>query len=102
LELLPTLAAATGAPPPEKVTLDGFDMLPVLEGRAASRRTEMFWQRRGDKAARVGPYKWVESAQGSGLFDLSRDVGEKTDLSKTQPDVLERVKGRRSEERRVG
>jgi arylsulfatase A-like enzyme len=94
LEVLPTLAAATGAPLPTGVTLDGNDVLPVLEGKAASRRTEMFWQRRGDKAARVGQYKWVESAQGSGLFDLSNDVGEKTDLTKTHPDVLERVRGR--------
>ena len=41
-----------------------------------------------------GRYKWVQSAQGSGLFDLSNDVGEKTDLSQTHPDVLERVRGR--------
>lgn len=94
LELMPTLAAVTGAPLPTGVTLDGYDMLPVLEGKAASRRTEMFWQRRGDKAARVGQYKWVESAQGSGLFDLSNDLGEKTDLSRTHPDVFERVRGR--------
>jgi arylsulfatase A-like enzyme len=94
LEVLPTLAAATGAPLPEKVILDGFDMLPVLEGRTESPRAEMFWQRRGDKAARVGPYKWVESAKGSGLFDLSRDIGETTDLSHEHPDVLKRVRGR--------
>jgi hypothetical protein len=76
------------------VVLDGFDMLPVLEGRTASPRAELFWQRRGDRAARVGPYKWVESAKGSGLFDLSRDIGETTDLTKEHPDVLERVRGR--------
>jgi arylsulfatase A-like enzyme len=94
LEVLPTVAAAAGAKLPEGVTLDGFDMLPVLQGREKSKRTEMFWQRRGDKAARVGPYKWVESAAGSGLFDLSRDPGEATDLSRAHPDVLDRVRSR--------
>jgi arylsulfatase A-like enzyme len=94
LEVLPTLAAATGADPFKGVELDGFDMLPVLEGKAGSKREEMFWQRRADKAARVGAYKWVESAAGSGLYDLSKDAGEKADLSKTHPDVLARVRGR--------
>ncbi len=94
LEIFPMLAAATGAAPFDGVKLDGFDMLPVLEGKAKSRRTEMFWQRRGDRAARVGSYKWVESAAGSGLFDLSKDIGEKTDLSQTHPEVLKRVKER--------
>jgi len=40
----------------------------------------MFWQRRADKAARVGHWKWVESARGNGLFDLSNDIGETTNL----------------------
>jgi arylsulfatase A-like enzyme len=94
LEVLPTLAAAAGAPLPEKVALDGFDMLPVLQGQAGSRRAEMFWQRRADRAARVGPYKWVESERGSGLFDLSRDLGERADLSQSHPELLGRVRGR--------
>jgi len=54
----------------------------------------MFWQRRADKAARVGNFKWVESSRGSGLFDLSRDIGEQHDLSKEKPDVLNKVKSR--------
>lgn len=94
LEVFPTLIAASGAKPPEGVVLDGFDMLPVLQGKAPSPRSEMFWERRLDHAARVGPYKWVESEAGTGLFDLSADVGEKQDLSSTKPDVLADVKAR--------
>lgn len=94
LDVFPTLLAATGAAAPKGVVLDGFDMLPVLEGRAKSPRTEMFWQRRGDKAARVGSLKWVESAAGNGLFDLAKDPGERTDLSADRPDDLARVRGR--------
>lgn len=94
LEILPTLLAATGTPAPEDLKLDGFDLLPVLRGEMPSPRTEMFWQRRSDVAARVGPYKWVQSAKGEGLFDLSTDLGEEHDLSAEKPEVLERVKAR--------
>lgn len=94
LELFPSFAKLAGGTHPKGVVFDGFDMLPVLSGKAKSQRTEMFWQRRGDKAARVGRYKWVESARGNGLFDLETDVGEKHDLSKEQPELLKKLKAR--------
>ena len=58
---------------------EGDNVLPVLKGDAPSQRETMFWQRRSDKAARVGRYKWVESSKGGGLFDLESDLGEKRD-----------------------
>ena len=94
LEIFPTLLAAAGAEPPHGVKLDGFDLLPVLRGEMKSPRAEMFWQRRGDKAARVGHWKWIEAEKGGGLFDLAADPGETKDLSHEQPDVLATVKGR--------
>lgn len=93
-EFLPTFAAVGGAATPKGVKLDGFNMLPVLEGKAKSRRTEFFWQRRNEKAARAGEWKWIESERGGGLFNLSTDIGEKNDLSREKPDVLARVKDR--------
>lgn len=87
LELLPTLAAIAGVDPP-KIALDGFNMLPVLRGEASSPRAEMFWQRRNDRAARVGQWKWLDSAKGDGLYDLVADPGEKTDLSAEKPEIL--------------
>ena len=92
LELFPTLVGAAGAKRPEGVVLDGFDMLPTLQGKAPSPRSEMFWERRGDRAAQVGTTKWVESEDGGGLFDLSRDIAEKEDLSRTMPGVLADLK----------
>jgi len=94
LEVFPTLLAAAGVKPPPGVVLDGFDMLPVLQGKAKSGRNEMFWQRRLDRAARVGSYKWVESARGGGLFDLNADPGEKTDLSDAKPALLRQMQER--------
>jgi arylsulfatase A len=93
LEIFPTIAKATGCPLPSDITLDGSDMLPVLRGQPSPRQ-EMFWQRRNDKAARVGDWKWVESDRGGGLFNLSEDVGEQHDLSASHPDVLKQVQQR--------
>jgi arylsulfatase A len=50
LEVFPTLLAAAGGSRPPGVVLDGFDMLPVLQGKAKSARSEMFWQMREAKA----------------------------------------------------
>lgn len=107
LEVLPTLLAATGVPVPKNVpsqnepekevaseseiVLDGYDMLPTLAGRAPSPRTEMFWERRNDRAARVGDWKWVDSARGRGLFHLAEDLGERNDLSKQHPEKLKQL-----------
>lgn len=94
LEFVPTLLAATGAKAPEGVKLDGFDMLPVLRGEAKSSRGEMFWQRRGDKAARFENWKWVDSPKGAGLYDLGTDVAEKHDLSADKPEVAKMMSER--------
>ncbi|MGV3486584.1 MAG: sulfatase-like hydrolase/transferase [Planctomycetaceae bacterium] len=94
LELFPTLIHACQAADsvPQGISLDGFDMVPVLRGEVPSPRTEMFWQRRGDRAARVDHWKWVDSAKGRGLFDLATDLGETNDLSAQRPEVLARLK----------
>lgn len=94
LEVFPTALKACGTAAPEGVMLDGFDMAPVLRGDTSSPRTEMFWRRRDDKAARVGNWKWVESEKGGGLFDLSEDIGEKHDMSASNPEMLATVKER--------
>lgn len=92
LELLPTLMNLANLSLPEDIVYDGFDMLPVLTGEIESPRNEMFWQRRSDKAARVENWKWVESASGSGLFNLEEDIGETHDLSKVFPEKLKEMK----------
>ena len=94
LEILPTLLSATGTTKPVDVKLDGFDMLTVLRGEQASPRKEMFWQRRSDKAARIGHWKWIESAKAKGLYDLSSDLGETKDLSREKPEIAKKLKER--------
>jgi arylsulfatase A-like enzyme len=103
LELLPTFAAISGAPAPG-VHLDGFNFLPVLQGREKSPRTEMFWDWPPVyQAARVGQWKWVAYVPRGNknnrppkeeFFDLSADPGETRNLAAEKPQELAKVKGR--------
>jgi arylsulfatase A-like enzyme len=94
LDLWPTLAAASGAQVAEGIVLDGYDAAAVLRGQAPSPRKEMFWEFRGEKAARVGDYKWIESAKAKGLFDLKADPGEKNDLTTSKPEIAASIRAR--------
>ena len=92
LEIVPTILNVTEVDLPAGVMLDGHDMMSVLADESPSPRTRMFWQRRDDKAARVGNWKWIESSRGGGLFDLSTDVGEQRDVSQEHPERLKQIK----------
>lgn len=99
LELMPTFASVANTWVPD-ATMDGYNMLPVLQGKADTIRTEMFWQWRGTRAARVDDYKWVRIDDKEGLYDLSEDISEEHDLSKEKPDVLADIKARWKEWKR--
>lgn len=92
LEIVPTLLNTCSAKSPDDVKLDGFDMLPVLRGEATSSRQAMFWKRRADKAVRFQNWKWLESAKGRGLYDLTTDLGETRDLSAEKPDIVQMMR----------
>jgi len=85
LEVFPTFAQLADATIPPDLKLDGFDMLPVLQGQKNSPRERMFWQRQDWKAARVGTWKWIQNRGGEFLFDLATDVGETKNLIEELP-----------------
>lgn len=97
LDLFPTFAGLVDGKSAGAAVLDGFDVLPVLRDGQASPRTAMFWEQRTNRAARVEHWKWIESARGSGLFDLREDLGEKRDLSADKPEVLAMMRRRFAE-----
>ena len=94
LELFPTLVALAGGELPGNVPIDGFDVLPVLAGEAESPRSEMFWKRREQEAARVDEWKWVRNGSGTYLFNLSTDVGESINLVESEPEQAARMQSR--------
>lgn len=95
MEIFPSLASVTGSALPEGVVLDGYDWWATLRGESESPRKDLFWKRQKRLGARVGNWKWVDmDGEAGGLFDLSTDIGEKNDLSKEHPEVLEMVKAK--------
>ena len=99
LEIFPTILSVAGIEKPEDLVLDGVNILPqlVTNSQEAKVRNELFWDFRGDTAARVGQWKWLSSQLGSGLFDLEQDIGEQKDVSGQHPVVLKMIRSKFSE-----
>ena len=85
LDVMPTLLAAAGVAIPEDHQLDGVDLLPVmLDDRQLGAR-QLVWN---GKAIRDGSWKLVVGGKGGddiGLYDLSRDLGERNNLAAAEP-----------------
>ncbi len=111
IDLTPTLLAACGVKKPDRVALDGVDLLPLLTGDKASlpERTLCFQWHRGDVpemyracAARRGRYKLVQSLGAGGealptplrfeLFDIEADPFEMRDLAANLPEVVTQLR----------
>jgi arylsulfatase A-like enzyme len=110
VDYYPTILAATGAKGDAKHNkeVDGVNLMPVLNGsQKALDRDTLFWyfphNRPGDRDShgavpysivRKGDYKLIElHATGDiELYDLAKDQGETTDLSKSMPEKAAELK----------
>jgi arylsulfatase A len=120
VDFLPTVCEITGIPLPADRKIDGASLLPVLSGGAISRTTPLYWhfnQAFGGPlvALRTGDWKilaTLDKSQPAGtvispqtesdfktaelkdfeLYNLREDIGEKNNLSSTQPAKLAEMK----------
>ncbi len=93
-DFFPTLLAASGAKPQPNQTLDGVNLLLLLEGKSLPERP-LFWHyphygNQGSApgaAIRRGDWKLIKWAEGDRveLFNLANDLSEKTNLAADQP-----------------
>ena len=107
LDILPTLAALTGAALPGHA-IDGHDIRPLLFGEAAAQsptdQNGFFYYHMDQlQAVRSGPWKLylpLESKRASGvkrltaplqLFNVVEDVGETHELSVANPETVQRL-----------
>jgi arylsulfatase len=82
IDVLPTLLAAAGVPPPG---LEGKDL---FGGDPAQPRT-LFWEHEGNRAVRRGDWKLVAVHGGAWeLYDLAKDRTELSDLAATHPGLV--------------
>lgn len=95
MDLTASILAASGVALPADLRLDGIDLFPILEGRAPQVERTLFWRAhaaRQQRAVRSGDWKLVQDMNRWLLFDLRRDVGERTDLVAQQPEVARRLR----------
>ena len=93
VDLLPTLAAATGTAVPADWDGDGVNRLEVLKGHPSVRQKPLFWRTTEQESVRDGDWKLVRSRkQGTAeLFDLAKDPNEAQDLAQAQPGQAARL-----------
>jgi arylsulfatase A-like enzyme len=87
-----TILAAAGAEPAPGFPLDGESLLPTLRGESGIRERQLFWRTRTREGARIGHWKYLKDGDAEHLYDLSADLGEKTELKTRQPETFARVK----------
>jgi arylsulfatase A-like enzyme len=94
MDVLPTVAAATGAQLPQGRQYHGVDLLPYLNGKAKSPAHEfLYWDcDAGRRAIRNRQWKLVDNNGKIELFDLEADRGEKNDLAAKHPEIAARLK----------
>lgn len=98
-DLVPSLLKIAKVKPPETTAFDGENLAPVLLGASSvSRKAPLFWRRPPDRgspdlAIREGDWKLLCAYDGTRpeLYDMVRDRGESTNISRQHPDLVARL-----------
>lgn len=97
-DVMPTLAEISGSVAPEDI--DGISFLPELLGKKQPRHEYLYWEfheQGGKTALRMDNWKAVKRdidkvPQGvTELYDLSKDEGETTDKSASNPEIVKKM-----------
>lgn len=105
MDLYASLASLTGQTLPQGAAPDSENILPALLGESKAGRTTLV-EAAGGKAFREGNWKYIRANKGPKtnltknelgnndapqLFDLSKDLGEQTNLAATDPTRVQRM-----------
>jgi arylsulfatase A-like enzyme len=92
MDLTASILAATNTPVPQEARLEGINLLPILEGRAAQVERTLFWRTQTQKAVRKGDWKLLANGNLLFLFNLRTDISERTDLAAARIDVIREMR----------
>jgi len=90
-DLLPTLAAAAGATPPQDRVIDGVNLLPFISGEQQGSPHDVFFWRSGHyQVVMADGWKLQKTDRPDRiwLFDLNTDPTEQTDLFQQYPEKI--------------
>ena len=102
-DFYPSLLEMAGLPARDEQALDGVSFVPALNGEPFN-RGPIFWHfpqysnhgmQSPGGAVRFGDYKLLEYFENNTvqLFNLREDIGERNDLSQTEPVIREELRG---------
>lgn len=96
MDLTATILAAAGATLPADTRLEGIDLVPLLQAGMPARSRTLFWRVTSSdlnqRAVRDGDWKlFIEGSERLMLFDLAKDLSERSDLSATNTAVVRRL-----------
>jgi arylsulfatase A-like enzyme len=94
LDIFATASAAAGVPLATDRKYDSVNLTPYLKGETKTApHAALFWRFGQQHAIRKGAYKLLKLRNGEEqLFDLSKDIGEQTDIVAKHPDVVAQLK----------
>lgn len=95
IDLLPTFGTLAGARPPSSRAIDGRDISALMSGKPGSKSPhEAFYYHDSQgvlRAVRSDHWKYHASPKPA-LYDLTADIGERTDVAAAHPDVVSRLR----------
>ena len=89
-DLLPTLVKLTHSQAPTDRIIDGKDITDILLGKTNARSPHQlhFYENEG---IRRGDWKLIKKGSRLELYDLSKDLGERKDLSGKHPEMVQEL-----------
>ncbi len=107
LDILPTALAAAGVESQPNWKLEGTNLLPYLSGeKAGAPHDALYWRFGQQIAIRKGDWKLVKApgggadrsaaggvatTEGAQLYNLAKDIGEKTNVAEQEPEKLKEL-----------
>ena len=97
-DIMATLLEVSGAKRPASIEgqtvlpLEGRSLLPVLQGKARSQSSPMFWEHEGNRAVRLQQWKLVARNKSDWeLYDVEADRTESNNLASSQPQKVQEM-----------
>jgi arylsulfatase A-like enzyme len=107
IDLFSSFSHLTGQPVPENAAPDSFDSLPVWLGKSLENRSYIIQGSGGTLSLVMDDWKYITPGKGARynpnvnielgndsvpqLYNLSLDLGEKTNVAKEQPEIVEKL-----------
>jgi arylsulfatase A len=99
VDFLPTFAELAGVKLPDEQVFDGISLVDILEGSTPDPERSIFWHYpvyhhdEPASAVRKGKWKLIHNLVKDRhyLYDLENDIGESTDLSRSEPELADEL-----------